>query len=228
MGRIIKLVFIFFLLIAVFLIALFFYWYFSIKGKYFGDLDKLYFSFSNYMKEEVSSRLRLINCQPKRYYYKDSTTFCFVCENLHPCFSFTWVLKGNEGGMKMNPRGVPYFAKYKDFDLKVVSFCKGDWVLKFDCKKEGKNKLVCENIEFVNENKNKIFDCNKIKMVLKGKFEDFVNTFCKSQNKEPKYVKNELENYVACGKYEISLGEEGMIAIGQIVEPILEEIYHGK
>jgi hypothetical protein len=118
--------------------ASFWYWYYFVKEKYLTNIEELYSLFTDYMKETVDSRLRVLDCTPKEYYY-NNFSFCFVCKKIHPCFNFVWV--DREGGKKMNPYGVYLRGKYDtETDLNFYTFGIAK-VLNCKCNQE----CICEN-----------------------------------------------------------------------------------
>jgi len=102
-------IFIFILLIGVGVaIAVFFgLQLYKPKIKTYSNVTELYSLFTPYMKSTVNYRLQAINCQPNEYYYENSSV-CFVCNDMHACFGYGWVIRA--GGEKMNPKGVPYLS----------------------------------------------------------------------------------------------------------------------
>lgn len=124
----------------------FYYFYFLPKS---ARLVELYSLFTDYMKDTVDYRLRLLDCRPKGYYYDDSH-LCFICGKVHPCFGFSWVERPQ--GKLMNPTGLPYL-KFKKFDLKIADFYYDGLATKFNCKKVSSDSLECDyGLKFLLEN----------------------------------------------------------------------------
>ena len=94
------------------------------------------------MKEIVSYYLKSITCEPKKYYYYDSSTVCFICDLAQACFNFGLV--NREGQKMMNPKGKPYLVKLKEFNVKVADFYTDNLASTFNCQKENNQKLKCE------------------------------------------------------------------------------------
>lgn len=189
----------------------FYYFHFLLKPKYFTDISKLYSFFTEYMKDEVDSHLQLLNCSPKEYYY-DNSNLCFVCRKMHPCFGFGWV---NRNGIeKMNPKGIPYLSRVKGFDVKIADFCEDGLASEFDCRKINENSLECENIRLISVNRDEIFKCDEIKVILRedGGFKNFAESFCKVKKEE---IGKTTESLAFCGRYIIELEENKEIIIGE-------------
>jgi hypothetical protein len=197
------------------LFSSFLYFYYFVhpfrKPKYLTSIEELHSLFTEYMKNEVNSHLKSINCQSKEYYYDDSA-LCFICGEIHPCFGYGWVERGKS--KKMNPKGIPYLIRWKEFNVKVGDFCEDGLASEFNCRKINKNSLECENIKFISTNKDNIFKCDEVKIFIgeKDKFKNFVNDFCSRRNGKPNYKTGTL---VFCGNYIIELEENGEIIIGK-------------
>ena len=128
-------------LILIIISSLYFYYFHFLpsKTKYSTDITDLYSSFSPYMKSEVDSRLQLLDCIPKEYYY-DNSNICFVCGKIHPCFGFGWVSR--EGTKKMNPKH-PIFLKGKYSREEELNFYSENIAKLLNCKCNG--ECICDS-----------------------------------------------------------------------------------
>lgn len=194
--------------------VLFYYFYFLAQPKYLTDIAELYSFFTDYMKDEIGLRLQLLGCEPKKYYY-DNSNFCFVCGSISPCFGYGWI--DREEGMKMNPGGFPYIAGAEELEVQIADFCKDGLASEFNCKKINKDSLECEKLKFVATNKDGVFKCEEVKLILKEEIElkNFADDFCRLKEEELGETK---ESSVACGEYLIGLIENREIIIGIILE----------
>ena len=181
------------------------------ETKYLTNISELYSSFTPYMEDYVNYRLQAIDCQPNEYYYDDSSV-CFVCKDMDACFGYGGVMRA--GGGKIHPKGIRYLTRVKEFDIKVVDFCEDGMASEFNCRGVNENVLECENIRFVGINKDGIFKCNEIKILLKeiDQFKNFVDSFCRFKKEELGEV---TESLAFCGRYIIELKENKEITIGE-------------
>jgi len=141
------------------------------ETKYLKNITELYSSFTDYMKETVDYRLKLLACEPKEYYY-DNSNLCFVCGKIHACFGFGWV--NRTGGERMNPKGRPYLTNYEKFGVEIADFYEDGLASLFECVKKDDETLSCvDDIVFVK-------DDDDVKMMLtdEHKLEDASNRIC--------------------------------------------------
>lgn len=165
-------------IIAVFLVLLvliFLYLYysspFSKEPEYLTNIAELYSHFTDYMKEIVDSHLQIISCKPEKYYYSESA-FCFLCDEMHPCFSFGWVHRA--GGERMNPKEGPYLKNYDKFSVEIADFYKDGLASLFECIEKNDETLLCvDDVLFIK-------DYDDVKMMLgdEYKLEDVSNRIC--------------------------------------------------
>jgi len=171
---------------------------FSKKPEVSTDIEGLYSSFTDYMKETVDSRLQYLECKPTQYYEKESH-ICFICDTFHPCFGYGWV---RMNGQMRNPKGAPFIVEAGELNVKFVDFCYEGLASDLECKK-GKdyNKVECGEVSFVNKSRGNQVACNKVKIEMKRAedFQDFAKEFC--EIKKEKIVKI-TESYVVCGEGE--------------------------
>jgi len=179
----------------------FLYIYSQKRSQYFTDIDTLYALFTSYMKNEVNSRLQLLNCSPKEYYYDDSSV-CLVCGDIHPCFGFGWVKR--TGGKRMNLKGISYLKNVKEINVKIVDFYQKGLASKLNCKKKGNEILECENdIKFLMEN-------SDIKMLLddSSKFNVVSEKICSHFGEK---ISSCTSSKCNCGKYLIVLQDNEIL-----------------
>ncbi len=180
----------------------------KVEPTYLTNTDQIYSSFTNYLKDTVDSRLQLLNCEPKEYYYDDSY-FCFVCDDIYPCFGYGWV--NRELKRKRNPQTI-YITGTEEFEVRIADFCRDGLASKLNCQEINGDYLECEKIRFSGINRNGVFECDEVKLTLKEEieFKDFAVEFCKVKNEELGEVS---ESSISCGKYTIMLGENKKILI---------------
>jgi len=132
---------IFIILISLFSSFLYFYYFVrpSEKPKYSTNIEELYFSFTDYMKDEVNSHLQLLSCEPKEYYY-DNSNLCFVCGKIHACFGFGWVYRS--GKQKMNPKS-PFFLSGEYSQEEELNFYSENIAKLLNCKCS--EECICED-----------------------------------------------------------------------------------
>jgi len=110
-------------LVALVILSFVFYFRLIFLGKetqLLSNTTELYSSFTPYMQSYVSSHLQSIDCIPEKYYYDDSSV-CFLCNDIVPCFSYSWV--NRTGGERMNPYGLYLKGEYNsDIQLSFYSF----------------------------------------------------------------------------------------------------------
>lgn len=141
------------------------------EPEYLMNITELYSYFTDNTKEIVDSHLRVINCNPEKYYY-DESAFCFFCEEAHACFDFVWVQR--TGGEKMNPMGKPYLKNYEKFSIKAADFYKQGLASLFECVEKTNETLSCvDDVEFIKE-----YDDAKMILNDESKLEDVSNKIC--------------------------------------------------
>jgi len=131
--------FIIIILILTVTIASFCYWYYFVKQKYLTNIPGLYSSFTDHMKDEVNSHLKLLNCEPKEYYYDDSVV-CLVCGKIHLCVEYGLV--NREGKEKMNPK-LPFFLKGECSKEEELNFYSENIAKLLSCKCNG--ECLCDD-----------------------------------------------------------------------------------
>jgi len=130
-----------FLILFLLIIVIVYFGFYSYKPKVkiLSNITELYSLFTPYMEETVNSNLKLIDCEPNKYYYNDSAV-CFVCNDMNACFGYGWVNRAE--GEKMNPMGLPYLSEECDINTKMSFYSDGfSKLLSCRCDKE----CVCED-----------------------------------------------------------------------------------
>ena len=144
---------------------------FSKEPEYLTTIAELYSYFTDPMKEIVDSRLQVINCKPEKYYYSEPA-FCFICDEIHPCFDFGWVHR--TGGQRINPKGKPYLINYDKLGVEIADFYKDGLASLFECVEKDNETLLCvDDVVFVK-------DYDDVKMILNDehKLEHVSNRIC--------------------------------------------------
>lgn len=165
------------IIVLILIISISFYFYYLSKPKYLTNTAELYSSFTPYMQENMDSHLQLIDCEPEKYYYGDSS-ICFVCDEMDACFGYGLVNRFGE--KKMNPKGLPYLKNIKEISVKAADFYNDGLASNFYCRKESRNSLRCE--------KSLIFrmDDSQVKMFLSdlSRLEEVSKDICTYFGKE--------------------------------------------
>lgn len=165
-------------IIFLFIVGIGIYWqqFYKPRIKTFSNITFLYSLFTEYMKHNVEYRLSLIDCEPKEYYYEDSSV-CFVCDKMDACFGYTWVNRSS--GNRMNLKDLPYLKNYKKIDVKVADFYNDRLASFFNCKEKDEKTLECDyTVTFVLGEKSVI-------MTLKNpeELENIARKICESLKK---------------------------------------------
>ena len=167
------------------------------KQTYLTNISELYSLFTPYMKNTVNYRLQAINCQPNKYYYEDSS-ICFVCDDMHACFGYTYTLIS--GKKLMNPKRESYLKNVKRISIKVIDFYQKGLASDLHCNIENDKTLKCEKgIKFILED-------GDVKLSI-----DNTSQFSAVADKLCNYLGEEnlvCENFnCSCGVYHIFLKE---------------------
>lgn len=176
---------------------LFLLWSTISAPKYLTNTSELYSLFTPYMKDTVDYRLRLIDCEPKKYYYNDSVV-CFICDVGDACFGYGWTHRN--GGEKMNLVETPYLKNVNEISVKVADFYKDGLASEFNCKKKNQTTLECNGIAF-------LLNGLKVNMILSdlSDFENVSKKICMFFGE----TITKCENLICeCGKWTVGSSEE--------------------
>lgn len=199
---------------------------FSSKPKASSDLEGVYKSLTEHMKEDIDSHLKYLGCEPEEY-YDYGNQICFQCDNCQPCFGYRLVSR--EDGEKMNSYGFPLIRNIDRVRVKFLDFCYNGLASGMGCNEIKGNTIECESFEFFSDIQYGTIECGELDIKLKkgAKAEDFAETFCEFKGKDLEGIKNSSSRYgrvnsysttskmALCGDYQLLFMENGEIKIAQ-------------
>lgn len=192
----------------------------------FMNVEDLYPSLKDNMKDFIDLRLSWLGCEPEKYYGDDSRV-CFLCNGVSPCFGYNWSEENNEEGKREIAPPGPYLEGVDRFTIKMGDFCYRGLASALDCHQKDNNSLDCGEVSLLTTFQETDLHCLDVRILLKkgASFEDFVKRFCETKGQlqteerkveelagfPPDLPEEEIEEFkkaisvFGCGEYGIKL-----------------------